>query len=54
MIVHLMGELVELDLKGARDVSEADRLYWSRAFQGGYVPGTTDGSMPVGSALVFI
>jgi len=29
---------------------EGDRLCLRRVFQAGYVPGATDGSMPVGSA----
>jgi hypothetical protein len=31
---------------------QADRLYQRRAFPAGYVPGATDGSMPVGSAVI--
>ena len=43
-----------MDLLGVRKWQrvpgrQADRLYQSRVCQGGYVPGATDGSMPVGS-----
>jgi len=33
---------------------QADRYYQSRVFPAGYVPGATDGSMPVGSGRVFM